>query len=112
MGSASLPHLALVIAHDPWARAQATERLRRAGYRVRGASNGFSGLRLARAEHPHLVLVGSDLPEVPEREVLRELAELPPTDGGQGATEEGRMVVAGLDAMPGPMEGPPICSRT
>jgi CheY-like chemotaxis protein len=70
---------ALVVDDDPWVRVVLGAMLAEAGYLVSLASNGFSGLRLARQVLPHLVLLDLSLPEVPGAVVLRELRQDPMT---------------------------------
>jgi DNA-binding response OmpR family regulator len=70
---------ALVVNDDPWVRVVLRAMLAEAGYLVSLASNGFSGLRLARQVLPHLVLLDLSLPEVPGGVVLRELRQDPAT---------------------------------
>jgi DNA-binding response OmpR family regulator len=53
--------------------------LAEAGYLVSLASNGFTGLRLARRLLPHVVLLDLVVPEVPGPVVLRELRHHPAT---------------------------------
>jgi DNA-binding response OmpR family regulator len=63
----------LVIEYDRWARADLVAHLQGAGYEVRDASNGFSGLRHARAAPPDLIVLGEALPEIPPLDVRRQL---------------------------------------
>jgi CheY-like chemotaxis protein len=46
-----------------------------AGHRVREASEGRAGLRMAQAETPHLILVDLSMPEMDGWAVLRELRQ-------------------------------------
>jgi hypothetical protein len=48
----------LVIEHDAWVRADVVAQLAGAGYQVRDASNGFTGLRLARGAPPDVIMLG------------------------------------------------------
>jgi two-component system, OmpR family, KDP operon response regulator KdpE len=63
----------LVVEDDTCVRAALAELLDEAGFEVRSASNGYSGLRLASLEHPRVVLLDLGLPELAGVEVLREL---------------------------------------
>jgi DNA-binding response OmpR family regulator len=63
----------LVIEYDPWRRSDVVAQLASAGYQVRHASNGFSGLRLARSTLPDAIVLGVDLPEVHATEIRAEL---------------------------------------
>lgn len=69
----------LVIEHDPWRRTDLVARLTGAGYQVRPASNGFSGLRLARSALPDAIVLGAHLPEVRSSEVRAQLRGDAPT---------------------------------
>ncbi len=69
----------LVIEHDPWRRTDLVAQLAAAGYHVRDASNGFSGLRLATSAPPDAIVLGIQLSEVPAHEVQEQL-------GGQAHT--------------------------
>ena len=63
----------LLIEHNPWIRADLVSQLAHAGYSVRTASNGFSGLRLAHGVVPGVVVLGTALPDVPAYEVREQL---------------------------------------
>lgn len=63
----------LVIEHDAWVRADTVAQLTGAGYQVRDASNGFTGLRLARGARPDVIMLGEALPDVAARQVREEL---------------------------------------
>ncbi len=64
--------LVLVVEDDLWLRTLAGDALREAGYQVVEASNGYSGLRLARERRPEAVVrVHLRLPELPGLELLR-----------------------------------------
>jgi CheY-like chemotaxis protein len=67
-------HLILVIEHDTWAREDLVTSLKQLGYNVRHASNGFSGLRLARDAAPDVIVLGQALPDLPS-DVVREQLE-------------------------------------
>ena len=69
----------LVIEHDVWRRADLVARLADAGYQVRHASNGFSGLRLARDAAPDVIMLGGALPDLASALVREELQEDPRT---------------------------------
>lgn len=56
-----------------------TYNLRQAGHAALSAERGVEGLRLARAEHPDLVLLDLMLPDVPGTDVCRSLKEDPAT---------------------------------
>jgi DNA-binding response OmpR family regulator len=73
------PKTALVVDDDPWVRVMLATILGQAGYLVSLASNGFTGLRLARELVPHVVVLDLVLPEVPGPMVLRELRHHPAT---------------------------------
>lgn len=70
---------ALVVDDDPWSRAVVATILFDAGYLVSRASNGFTGLRLARELMPDLILLDVVLPEVSGPMVLSELRRHPAT---------------------------------
>lgn len=69
----------LVIEYDTWRRTAVADRLRGAGYHVRQASNGFSGLRLARHSAPDIVVLGTQLPDLSVTELRQELWDQPDT---------------------------------
>jgi DNA-binding response OmpR family regulator len=71
--------MALVVENDPWLRRVMCDLLAQAGYRVVGASNGFSALRLAQREPLALVLLDLVLPEQSGLSVLAELRAAPAT---------------------------------
>jgi DNA-binding response OmpR family regulator len=66
-------HGILVIEHNAWIRTELVAHLADAGYQVREASNGFTGLRLARGVVPDLIVLGGALPEVASVQVREEL---------------------------------------
>ncbi len=72
-------HRILVIEHNAWIRADLVAQLRTGGYHVRDASNGFTGLRLARGVVPDLIVLGGALPEIGAAQVREELASDPAT---------------------------------
>ncbi len=75
-----LHHLGiLVVAHNPWLRHALTTTLHEFGASVGEASNGASALRKAFAEPPHLLIVGSDLPELSASELIDSLRSDPRT---------------------------------
>jgi len=69
----------LVVDDDPWMRAEIGAILTDAGYAVNLASNGFTGLRLARELRPHVILLDTELPELSGAAVLDELRQHPAT---------------------------------
>ena len=69
----------LIIEHDPWIRTDLTLRLVNAGYQVRDASNGFTGVRLASGSRPDVIVLGDKLPDLTSREVREQLGSDPCT---------------------------------
>jgi DNA-binding response OmpR family regulator len=69
--------LVLLIDADDWARADTARFLRFAGYRTLEASDGRSGLRLAREQPPDIVLLELVLPKLSGLEVLADLQAAP-----------------------------------
>ena len=69
----------LIIDDDTSVRKVAQVRLQREGYRVLAAADGDEGLRLARAEHPQVILLDILMPRMDGREVLRRLKADPAT---------------------------------
>ena len=63
----------LIIDDDASVRKVAQFRLEREGYRVLIASNGDEGLRLAKTDRPHVILLDILMPGMDGREVLRRL---------------------------------------
>ena len=63
----------MVVDHDRWTRLHVRSALDELGVSVAEASNGVTGLRRALAEAPHVVIVGSDLPELDAPELMRGL---------------------------------------
>jgi CheY-like chemotaxis protein len=63
----------LVIEHNVWIHSDIVAHLLEAGYQVRDASNGFTGLRLARGARPDVIVLGSALPEIAPAQVREEL---------------------------------------
>ena len=68
-----------MIEHNPLVRADLVRLLASAGYHVRDASNGFSGLRLALGVVPDAIVLGIELPEVSAGEVREQLGVHPRT---------------------------------
>jgi CheY-like chemotaxis protein len=76
-----LNHLSvLVVDHDPWTRLRLSTALGDLGVQVARASNGMTALRRAQAEAPHVVIVGSSLPELSPAELVRTLRADPRTN--------------------------------
>ena len=75
------PRRVLVIEDDRLLSEALGVGLRQAGYTVQTASNGYTGLRLARERRPDLVLLDLQLPEVSGETVLAELQDDPNTTG-------------------------------
>jgi CheY-like chemotaxis protein len=69
----------LVIEHNTWIRADLVLHLVNAGYQVWDASNGFTGLRLARGPAPDLTVLGEALSEIAPAQLREELAGDPRT---------------------------------
>jgi CheY-like chemotaxis protein len=65
--------VALVVEHDRWLRCMLARLLEDAGFAVATASNGFSGVRVARRLLPGVVVLGAALPELSSSEVAAEL---------------------------------------
>lgn len=63
----------LVIEHDAWRRMDLVGQLAGTGCEVRNASNGFSGLRLARDTVPQVIVLGAELPDISANEVREQL---------------------------------------
>jgi DNA-binding response OmpR family regulator len=74
-----LRHLILVIEHDLWMRMSLASELSRAGYQVRSASNGFTGLRLAQHPTPDVIVMGERLSELSSSELCQQLQRQPET---------------------------------
>jgi len=76
----SLSHLnVLVVDHDKWTRTNLTHALDTSGLRVGEASNGITAMRKALADAPHVVILGSDLPELSTPELVLGLRTDPRT---------------------------------
>jgi CheY-like chemotaxis protein len=69
----------IVVEFDRWTRLHVTTALDELGVSVAEASNGVTGLRRALAEAPHVVIVGSQLPELGAFELLSGLRSDPRT---------------------------------
>jgi CheY-like chemotaxis protein len=69
----------LVVDHDPWARANLTTALDDCGLSVGEASNGVTALRKALADAPHVVILGSGLPELSAPDLMHGLRADPRT---------------------------------
>jgi DNA-binding response OmpR family regulator len=69
----------LVVDHDPWARTNVTSALDDSGIRCGEASNGVTGMRKALADAPHVVILGSALPELSTPELMLGLRTDPRT---------------------------------
>jgi len=63
----------LVVDDDAWMRSVLVDLLPAEGYKVEEASDGASGIRLAKADRPDVVILDLAMPEVSGVEVLREL---------------------------------------
>jgi two-component system cell cycle response regulator len=63
----------LVIEHNVWVRLEVVTQLVGDGYQVQGASNGFSGLRLAHQAVPDVIVLGAELPDLTADELREEL---------------------------------------
>jgi len=69
----------MVVDHDPWTRLHVATVLDALGVSVAEVSNGATALRRALADVPHVVIVGSDLPEMDAPELLDGLRSDPRT---------------------------------
>ena len=68
--------LALICEHNTWLRLTLTSLFEEMGFAVATASNGYSGLRMAIALCPNIVVIGSALPELSSAQLVEELAKL------------------------------------
>jgi PAS domain S-box-containing protein len=76
------PHVLVLNVDDYEAGRYATSRvLRQAGFEVREAATGTDALRLVESEHPDLVLLDVNLPDVDGFEVCRQIKTRPDTSG-------------------------------
>lgn len=75
------PYRILVIDDDPILLETAAELLESEGYVVLRAGAGREGIAVARAEHPHLILLDFDMPEMGGLAVMRALKAEPSTAG-------------------------------
>lgn len=69
----------MVVDFDRWTRCHVTTALDELGVSVAEASNGVTALRRALADAPHVVIVGSELPELGAPELMRGLRSDPRT---------------------------------
>lgn len=81
----------MVVDHNPWLRHALSTALEHVGVTVSEASNGASAMRKAIADPPHLVIVGSEVPELSGVELIDSLRSDPRTRctaiiGMRGAT--------------------------
>jgi CheY-like chemotaxis protein len=60
----------MVVDHNPWTRLSLTAGFRQDGVDVVEASNGVSALRKALMDAPHVVVLGSELPELSAPDVM------------------------------------------
>ena len=67
------PPPALVVEYDAWLRSAVAALLEEIGWAVATASNGSTGLRVALALRPRLIVIGGTLPELTPEAMLREL---------------------------------------
>lgn len=85
----------LLIAHDdPEVRRLVTEALRPDGPRIIPAEDGPTALRLARAEHPALILLGRNLPGIDGLDISRALR----ADGDQRLRDVPVVLISGASA--------------
>jgi CheY-like chemotaxis protein len=70
------PRLALIVEHDTWLRTAGATLLEELRFEVVSASNGYTGVRLARTVRPDMVVLGSALPELTGDDVRDELCRL------------------------------------
>lgn len=69
----------LVVDDEPGIVTLARDYLERAGFRVLSAGDGVAGLRMARTEHPNLVVLDLMLPGMDGLDIVRALREDPAT---------------------------------
>ncbi len=69
------PCRVLIVENDPFLVSLYSTKLSNAGYVVFSSDDGVNGLRIAREEHPDIVLLGILLPRMNGFEVLRSLQE-------------------------------------
>jgi CheY-like chemotaxis protein len=70
------PQVALIVEHDAWLRTAGATLLEELRFEVVSASNGYTGVRLARTVRPDIVVVGSALSELTSHDVRDELSRL------------------------------------
>jgi len=70
----------MIVDHDPWTRSHLAIALEAAGVHASTASNGMTALRQALVTLPHVVILGSQLPELSGRELMHELRADPRTE--------------------------------
>jgi len=63
----------MVVDYDPWLRHALSTVLRHVGATVHEASNGASALRKATEDPPHLIVLGSQVPELSTLELIAAL---------------------------------------
>ncbi len=69
----------LIVEDDPTNREVQVRRMQWAGYQVITAANGLEGVKLARSEHPNLILMDMSLPMLDGWQATRQLKALPET---------------------------------
>jgi two-component system cell cycle response regulator DivK len=69
----------LIVEDDPIHQVMLSRRMQWAGYQVIIAANGLEGVKLARSEHPKLILMDMSLPMLDGWQAARQLKALPET---------------------------------